>query len=122
MPVWTDSSSRCRSRRCARGLAGTDSVALSPAVAVGVAGDRKRRLGEALVLAGQEPISVIGGADIFQLFQPLADRIELTEVLADVEGDTFIDDPRSSGEWREAARDEHLDETLPFRFVTLERA
>src|SRR6478672_12180489 len=37
---------------------------------------------EAVRIAGHEPISVIGGADIFQLFLPAADRIELTEVLA----------------------------------------
>ena len=41
---------------------------------------------EALQLAGGEPVSVIGGAEIFALFLPLADRIELTEVLADVAG------------------------------------
>ena len=52
---------------------------------------------QALQLAGGEPVSVIGGADIFALFLPMADRIELTEVLADVAGDTFIDDPRDSG-------------------------
>ena len=77
---------------------------------------------EALEMAGDEPVSVIGGADIFALFLPLADRIELTEVLADVAGDTFLDDPRSSGEWREVAREDRSDEDPPFRFVTLERA
>ncbi len=77
---------------------------------------------DALAIAGEEPVSVIGGADIFGLFAPLAGRIELTEVLADVDGDTFMDDPRSSGAWREAAREDHLAGELPFRFVTLERA
>ena len=76
---------------------------------------------EALELAGEEPVSVIGGADVFRLFVPLADRIELTEVLADVPGDTFMDDPRASGEWREVLRQEHLDSEPPFRFLTLER-
>ena len=75
----------------------------------------------ALSMAGGEPVSVIGGADIFRLFMGLADGVELTEVLAAVEGDTFIDDPRSSGEWREAAVDDHSDERPPYRFVTLER-
>ena len=79
-------------------------------------------VGEALTLAGEEPVSVIGGADIFQLFLPLADRIELTEVLAEFDGDTCLGDPRMAGEWREAAREDHLDEDPPFRFVTLERA
>ncbi|MFL6765604.1 MAG: dihydrofolate reductase, partial [Sphingomicrobium sp.] len=60
----------------------------------------------ALRLAAGEPVSVIGGAEIFRLFLPLADRIELTEVLEDVRGDTFIDDPRESGAWREAFSEE----------------
>jgi len=76
----------------------------------------------ALRLAAGEPVSVIGGAEIFAMFLPLADRIELTEVLAEVEGDTFMPDPRASGGWREVAREEQADEPLPFRFVTLERA
>jgi len=35
---------------------------------------------DALRLAGSERVSVIGGADIFALFLPLAQRLELTEV------------------------------------------
>jgi dihydrofolate reductase len=77
---------------------------------------------EALRLAGSEPVSVIGGADIFELFLPLADRIELTEVVEDVDGDTFIADPRRSGEWRETWSEVHSDVQPPFRFVTLDRA
>src|SRR5258708_11912314 len=57
---------------------------------------------EALRLAGGDPVSVIGGADIFALFLPLADRIELTEVLSDLPAHTFINDPRETGSWREA--------------------
>ena len=77
---------------------------------------------DALALAGEELVSVIGGADIFRMFAPLAGRIELTEVLADVAGDTVIDDPRATGSWREVAREDHSGEQPPFRFVTLERA
>jgi dihydrofolate reductase len=73
-----------------------------------------------LRLAG-EKVSVIGGAEIFRLFLPLAQRIELTEVLVNVEGDTFLDDPRT-GEWREVWSEQHSAEEPPFRFVTLERA
>jgi dihydrofolate reductase len=78
---------------------------------------------EVLRVAVGEPVSVIGGADIFALFMPLAGRIELTEVLDDVPGDTFIDDPRGSGDWRETFAEEHsaADGRPPFRFVTLER-
>jgi dihydrofolate reductase len=78
---------------------------------------------EALRLAQPERVSVIGGAEIFALFLPLASRIELTEVLEDVSGDTVLDDPRASGEWREVSNEEHPAEggQPPFRFVTLER-
>ena len=44
----------------------------------------------ALALAAPEPVSVIGGAAIFALFEPIADRIELTEVIAEVEGDVTV--------------------------------
>ena len=79
---------------------------------------------EALDLAGGERISVIGGADIFAMFLPLADRVELTEVLEDVAGDTFIADPRQSDDWRETFREDHpaADGRPAFRFVTLDRA
>ena len=79
---------------------------------------------EAIELAGNAPVSVIGGAEIFAMFLPVADRIELTEVLADVVGDTIMADPRTDGGWQEIAREDHPaeDGRPPFRFVTLERA
>jgi len=78
---------------------------------------------EALKLANGERVSVIGGAQIFALFQSLANRIELTEILADIPGDTIMPDPRLSGNWREIFREDHrAEEGRPtFRFVTLER-
>lgn len=79
---------------------------------------------QALELAGDDPVSVIGGADIFALFLPLADRVELTEVLDEVEGDTAMADPRDGGRWRETLVEVHApDGNRPgFRFVTLDRA
>jgi dihydrofolate reductase len=79
---------------------------------------------DALRLARNERVSVIGGADLFRLFLSRADRIELTEVLEDVPGDTLIDDPRGSGDWHETLSEEHPSENgrPAFRFVTLERA
>jgi dihydrofolate reductase len=78
---------------------------------------------EALKLADSERVSVIGGADIFRLFLPIADRIELTDVLGDIAGDTRLPDPRASGEWRETWSEDHPaeDGRPPFRFVTLGR-
>ncbi|MFC7536703.1 dihydrofolate reductase [Sphingomonas sp. GCM10030256] len=78
---------------------------------------------QALAAAGDQPVSVIGGAEIFALFEGRADRIELTDVLADLEGDTRMPDPRAEGRWREVAREEHpaAEGRLPFAFVTLHR-
>jgi len=77
---------------------------------------------EALALAAPEPVSVIGGVDIFRLLLPLGNRIELTEVHADVEGDTVME-PLDPEAWREVARDAHPAEGArpAFSFVTLER-
>jgi dihydrofolate reductase len=83
-----------------------------------------RSVDEALELARGERVSVIGGAEIFDLFLPLADRIELTEVLENVPGDTIMADPRAAGGWRETAGEAQpaADGRPPFRFVTLDRA
>ena len=83
-----------------------------------------RSVEEALELARGERVSVIGGAEIFDLFLPLADRIELTEVLENVPGDTIMADPRAAGGWRETAGEAQpaADGRPPFRFVTLDRA
>lgn len=77
--------------------------------------------GEALVLAGDGDVAVIGGAQIYRLFLPLAHRIELTEVQADIEGDTHL--PPLEGAWRETFREQHdASGAAPaFAFVTLVR-
>ncbi len=86
--------------------------------------DVARDADEALRLAGDQCVSVIGGAEIFGLFLPLADRIDLTEILADIHGDTFMPDPRGKNRWNETFREEHVaeDDRPAFRFITLERA
>jgi dihydrofolate reductase len=79
---------------------------------------------QALQLAHGERVSVIGGANVFEQFLPLAGKVELTEVLADVAGDTTMRDPRESGRWRETFSEDHPaeDDRPAYRFVTLERA
>jgi dihydrofolate reductase len=64
---------------------------------------------EALAEAGRsgaEELAVIGGAEVFRLALPLARRIDLTRVHAEVEGDVYFPqlDPR---EWQETERTEH---------------
>ncbi|MEO5973229.1 MAG: dihydrofolate reductase [Sphingomicrobium sp.] len=78
----------------------------------------------ALKLAGKTPVSVIGGAAIFALFEPIADRIELTEVLAEVAGDVSMPDLRSSERWSEVGSEDHAPTatTPAWRTVSLVRA
>lgn len=89
-----------------------------------VGGEKANSVDTAVTMAGSEAISVIGGADIFALFLPLADRLELTEVLADVEGDVSMPDPRHSADWVEVSSETHEAESgrPAYRFVTLDRA
>jgi dihydrofolate reductase len=76
---------------------------------------------EALALAGEGDISVIGGVDVFDLFMPLATRIEMTEVHEHTGGEVIMTYPGS--EWAEIAREHRpADGKWPAHsFVTLER-
>jgi dihydrofolate reductase len=76
----------------------------------------------ALALAREPRISVIGGAEIVRLFHALADRVELTEVHAAIEGDTILP-PFDPAHWRETARETHSasEERPAYSFVTLAR-
>ena len=58
---------------------------------------------------------MIGGAEIFGLFLPRADRIELTEVLEDMPGDTFIDDPRGERLARDGSDEDPMRRKRPMR-------
>ena len=78
---------------------------------------------EALALVGDERASVIGGAEIFALFEDRADAVELTELHFAPDGDTYLP-PFDPAKWREASREEHpAEQGRPaFAFVRLERA
>lgn len=59
---------------------------------------------EAIAAAEGAPVlSVIGGAEIYRLFEPIAHRIELTQVHCSPEGDACIDEP-DPARWQEASR------------------
>jgi len=75
----------------------------------------------ALALAGGPVVAVIGGAEIYRLFLPLAHRIELTEVHAEPEGDTHM--PALGDGWRETFREDvaAADARPAYSFVTLVR-
>ncbi|MED5387316.1 MAG: dihydrofolate reductase [Pseudomonadota bacterium] len=54
---------------------------------------------------GQEETVIMGGAEIYKLALPKADCLYLTEVHADVEGDTFFPDYDRS-QWKEVGRED----------------
>jgi len=76
---------------------------------------------QALAMAGAGEVAVIGGAEIYALFEPLGHRIELTEVHGAYEGDTVM--PPPGPRWREIAREEQpaQGERPAHAFVTLLR-
>lgn len=71
---------------------------------------------EAVRLAGDDPVWIIGGAEIFAAFLDRADRIELTIVRDHPEGDTTMPAPMPT-EWLKAAQEDHDG----YSFVTLDR-
>jgi len=77
---------------------------------------------QALTLANAPHVAVVGGAEIYRLFLPLADRIEWTEIHAAPAGDTHFP-AFDRAAWHEAAREKHAAEgaTPGFDFVTLLR-
>ncbi len=85
-------------------------------------------LAEAVAAAGLDPrtrgdLMIIGGAEIYALALPVATRIEVTEIDAEPEGDTFMP-AFDAAHWLEIARTAHPPEDGKpgFAFVTLERA
>ena len=67
-------------------------------------------------------IAVVGGAAIYDVFRPMAHRIEVTEIHADYPGDTFM--KPLGDDWRECARADHPaeDGKPAYSFVTYRRA
>lgn len=75
-------------------------------------------------LSDDDWIWVIGGGQIFEQVLDRADRIELTEINAQINGDSFA--PKLGGRWMQTALDPasgwHVSTTgLEFRFLTLQQ-
>ncbi len=70
---------------------------------------------------GDDEVFVIGGGELYRAALPHADRIYLTRIHADVDGDAWFP-TIDAADWVEVAREPHLDEPLPFSFCVLERA
>ncbi|MEP5765738.1 MAG: type 3 dihydrofolate reductase [Halieaceae bacterium] len=72
---------------------------------------------------GSEELMVIGGAEIYRAALPLAQRLYITEVHAEVTGDVFFPD-WDRRQWRELARERHSaasEGDFDYSFVVYER-
>ena len=95
---------------CERLQADGCEVVNSPEAALAVAGDA-------------EEVMVIGGARVYEQMLPMADRIYLTRVHADIDGDTFFPDI-DNDEWQIVEREDFPADDmreLGFSFITLAR-
>lgn len=81
-------------------------------------------LEQALALGKTESeVMIIGGGEIYRQSLPFTDKVYLTRVLSDFEGDTFFPE-LPANEWRETAKSELLETAtgLKYQFIDLERA
>ena len=78
----------------------------------------------ALALCAEEAeVFIVGGAEIYKQSMHLTDRIYLTIVHKDFDGDSYFPEINPN-EWHETAREDHEPDaknTLPYSFVTLEK-
>ena len=77
----------------------------------------------ALAAAGDaEEVMIIGGAEFYRQLLPRADRIYLTWIDAEFEGDTWFPE-LDPGRWHERSREDHVpdaDNPHPYSFILLE--
>jgi dihydrofolate reductase len=72
---------------------------------------------------GESETFIIGGAAIYALGLPFADKLYLTELKAEIEGDTYFP-PVNLSEWREISRKHHETDDrhrYAFDFVVYEK-
>ena len=107
-------------------LPGRRHIVLTRGDSLGDGAELAGSVANALALAATDnasgEIAVIGGAAIYDLFLPMAHRIELTQIHANYEGDTFMDEP--GRDWVLTAREDHAaqGEHPAFSFLTFRKA
>ena len=106
-----------------RPLPGRRNIVVTRNPAWGHAGvDAVTSLDAAIALVGDEPASIIGGAQIFATAMDIADRMIVTEIGHTFDCDTFFP-PIDRATWLEAARETHHSEAngYDYAFVTYVR-
>ena len=87
--------------------------------------EQARSVEEALAMAEENnstgEICVVGGSAIYDVFRPLAHRIEVTEIHAEFKGDTFM--KPLGADWEVTAREDHpaKGDNPAYSFVTYHR-
>lgn len=94
----------------------------APGVEVAQSLEVALKLGQsACEAAGADEIMVIGGEQIYRMTLPAADRLYLTQVDAEVEGDAFFPEVDFS-QWQQISEQlPELTDTHPYRFLQLDR-
>ena len=84
--------------------------------------DRAGSIEDALrLLEGEATVFVIGGGEIYAAALPSADELLLTEIDAEIEGDTYFPD-WDPDDFEEVARERHVSsDGVGYSFVTYER-
>src|SRR3989344_1565971 len=77
-------------------------------------------LNGALKAAGDGEIMVIGGAQIYAEFLPRANKMHLTVIGREFEGDAYFPE-YNKDEWKEVSREGHEENGLNYSFVDFER-
>ena len=73
--------------------------------------------------AGEDVVFIVGGAEIYKQSMHLTDRMYLTIVHKEFEGDSFFPEINSQ-DWKEVFREDHEPDeknALPYSFITYER-
>jgi dihydrofolate reductase len=81
-----------------------------------IGGEVFHDLSQALSALAKEDVYVIGGSELFKQCLPLADTMELTQIHAAYEGDTFFPEI-NLGDWHIAKQEDHDQ----FSFITYKR-
>ena len=86
--------------------------------------EKAASLADAIALVSlPEPVFVIGGEELYRAALPIAERLYLTEIEHDFEGDVRFP-PYARGSWREIARERHCMDGLhsfAYAFAEYER-
>jgi len=108
-----------------RSLPGRQNIVVTRDSSVTIDGcDVVNSIDEALKIAGDAPeVMVMGGESFYRQMLPAANRLVLTMIDLEIEGDAWFPEWTES-EWQEVGREDHqADEKnrWPYSFVTMER-